>query len=83
MSNKVRYTVDEFRFIVIGIVEWAKVVRQRYLNTECEVCGIQYHPRMGPPPKERRSTKYEACGHAHFREMWNEWDDDTNDWRSQ
>lgn len=73
-----RWTADEWIAIVNAIVEWARVVRRRYLDFECDACGATYHPRHGrKPPRERRA----ACGHAHFREAHQYWDRARDDWR--
>lgn len=79
-----RYTSDEWIAIVRSLCEWASVVRRRYLREECDCCGLSYHPRDGEPPDESECELDEDscwCGHAHFREMYSEWDDEADDWR--
>lgn len=75
-----RWTAEEWITIVNAIVAWAIIVRRRYLNFECDICGASYHPRHGrKPPRERR----DACGHAHFRDAFDQWDAKWNDWYSE
>ena len=70
-------TLEEAVSVIDAIFEWARTVRSRYWNFECEECGVSWHPRMGSePPREATDD----CGHAHFREAWGEWDEEANDW---
>lgn len=64
--------------IAVGraLILLARRIRWRWYDFECVCCGASYHPRMGKPPKEAT----EDCGHAHFREAWNMWDEKADDW---
>lgn len=78
-----RFTFEEFKAIIDGIIAWGETLRLYYNREECECCGAAYHPLDGDPPDEDdcdRGKEHCYCGHAGMREMHACWDRKKNDW---